>query len=257
MTQPPHDPYGYQNSGYPDQGGYQQPQYQQPQYQQPQYPQQYQPEYYQQPSYYQQAPPPPAGTNGWAVASLIFGILGGVLLSVIFGIVALVQIPKRRQKGKGLAVTGLVLSALWVLGIVAAVIFAAANSANRNDAGDIVDSGTVSVNDLKAGDCFNGLTDSGTVLSVDAVPCADPHDAEVLAVFSLTGTAFPGDQAVFDQAEKGCNDRLADYSNKAVEDDSIELYVFHPTQQSWSRGDHEVTCIIGNPNEKITGSLKD
>jgi hypothetical protein len=245
--QPSYDPYGYQGSGYPDQGGYY--------YQQPQQP--YAPPQQYQPSGYYQPPPPPAGTNGWAVASLIFGILGGILLSVIFGIIALVQIPKRRQKGKGLAITGLVLSGLWVLGIVAAVVVAINTSADRDADGDIVSGGSVSVTELKAGDCFNGLTENGTVIRVNAVPCAEPHDAEVFAVFELAGTEFPGDDKVFEDAEKGCNDRLPDYSNRAVEDASIELYVFHPTRQSWARGDHEVTCIVGSPSQKITGSLKD
>jgi len=292
MTQPPYEPYPPQYPGgqqygqpqypappqyspaepyspAPQYGGQQYPGQQYPsqdQYAQPQYPgqdqygqQQYPGQPYQQPdySYYPQQPAQPAGTNGWAVASLIFGIIGGVLLSVIFGIVALVQIPKRGQKGKGLAVAGLVLSALWVVGLAAVVAIALATEAERDPTGDIVGGGSVSVTDLRAGDCFNGLTDTGTVLSVDAIPCADPHDAEVFAVFSLSGSTFPGDEEVFDQAEKGCNDRLADYSQKAVEDDKIGLFVFHPTQQSWTRGDKEVTCIIGSTTEKITGSLKD
>ena len=42
------------------------------------------------------APEQPQKTNGFAIASLIFGIIGGVLLSVIFGFVALSQIKKRK-----------------------------------------------------------------------------------------------------------------------------------------------------------------
>src|SRR5215831_2024091 len=57
------------------------------------------------------APPPPRRpTNGFAIASLIFGILGGVVLSVIFGLVALSQIRRRQQSGRGLAIAGLALS---------------------------------------------------------------------------------------------------------------------------------------------------
>jgi hypothetical protein len=57
-----------------------------------------------------------AGTNGLAVASLVLGILWiywiGSILAVIFGHVALAQIDKRNQSGKGLAIAGLVLG--WV-----------------------------------------------------------------------------------------------------------------------------------------------
>lgn len=49
------------------------------------------------------------------------GLIGGVLLSVIFGCIALVKIRKAGQRGKGLAVAGLVLSAVWVLIIALAV----------------------------------------------------------------------------------------------------------------------------------------
>jgi hypothetical protein len=40
------------------------------------------------------SPPEPqraGGTNGWAIAAFVIGILGGTILSVIFAIVALVQ----------------------------------------------------------------------------------------------------------------------------------------------------------------------
>jgi hypothetical protein len=64
-------------------------------------------------------PPASTGTNGFAITSLIFGILGMVLFSVIFGIVALVQLRTRGQGGRGLAIGGLVASGCWVLGIAA------------------------------------------------------------------------------------------------------------------------------------------
>ena len=66
-------------------------------------------------------PAPSGGTNGFAVASLIFGILGGILFSVVFGIVALGQIKRRNQSGKGMAVAGLVLSGVWLLVIVVGI----------------------------------------------------------------------------------------------------------------------------------------
>jgi len=53
--------------------------------------------------------PPPAQTNWWAIVALIFGLLGGVLISVICGIVGLNK-AKQGQGGRGLAIAGLVLS---------------------------------------------------------------------------------------------------------------------------------------------------
>ena len=59
--------------------------------------------------------PPVIGTNGFAVASLVLGIVWcywvGSLLSIIFGHIALSQIKKSNgyQNGRGMALTGLVL----------------------------------------------------------------------------------------------------------------------------------------------------
>src|SRR5258708_39828642 len=71
------------------------------------------------PAYYA---PPPAQTNWWAIVSLIFGILGGVLISVICGIVGLNK-AKQGPGGRGLAIAGLVLSGIWVLGLAAGIVF--------------------------------------------------------------------------------------------------------------------------------------
>lgn len=52
-------------------------------------------------------------TNGFAIAGLIFSILGG-WLGLVFSIIALVQIGRQGGKGKGLAIAGLVVSILWI-----------------------------------------------------------------------------------------------------------------------------------------------
>ena len=78
------------------------------------------------------APPSsPPRTSGLAVASLILGILGGLvitgLLGLIFGIMALVQIGRShgRLRGQGLAIAGTVISglALLCIPILAAMVF--------------------------------------------------------------------------------------------------------------------------------------
>lgn len=66
-------------------------------------------------------PPPPRRTSGLAVSSLVLGILGFIscgitaLVGLILGIVSLVQIKKGKVVGKGLAITGIVLSTLALL----------------------------------------------------------------------------------------------------------------------------------------------
>src|SRR5262245_48025814 len=69
-------------------------------------------------------PPPAPGTNAMAVASLVCSLFGwvclfiGAFLGVIFGFIALSQIKRSGQRGRGLAIAGIVIgSVLLVLGI--------------------------------------------------------------------------------------------------------------------------------------------
>ena len=49
----------------------------------------------------QYPPPTPQGkTSGFAIASFVFGLIGGVILSVVFGIIALRRISRRGLRGR-------------------------------------------------------------------------------------------------------------------------------------------------------------
>jgi len=70
---------------------------------------------------------PAQSTNGMAIASMVLGILWiywiGSALAIIFGFIALSQIKERNQKGRGMAIAGLILgfigAGLLVIGIIA------------------------------------------------------------------------------------------------------------------------------------------
>jgi Domain of unknown function (DUF4190)/Septum formation len=204
-------------------------------------------------------PPPRQGTNGFAIASLIFGVLGGILLSVIFGLVALSQIKRRNQGGKGLAIAGLSLSGLWLLAIVGLVIAAVVNSGGTvNDPStSLADSGDVNVQRLAPGQCINGLKEGSAIRDLPAVPCTQPHEGEVFAVFDLPDGDFPGDTEVAKLAEDGCVDRLETAAPKAADDPDVEIYFLHPTSSSWRLGDQGVACVAMSSKGKVTGSIKD
>ena len=61
--------------------------------------------------------PPQDKTNGMAIAAFVTGLLGccGVVGAVL-GVISLRQIGERGGKGRGLAIAGIVLSALWIVG---------------------------------------------------------------------------------------------------------------------------------------------
>ena len=67
---------------------------------------------------------PKGGTNGWAIASLVTGIVGCFPLALIFGYVALSQIKKDPSiGGRGFAVAGVVLGWIPVGFALLAILF--------------------------------------------------------------------------------------------------------------------------------------
>ena len=71
------------------------------------------------------------GTNGFAVASLILGLLWvfwiGSVLAIVFGVVGLRQMGARGGEGRGLAITGIIAGALGLAVLIVAVLVAAAD----------------------------------------------------------------------------------------------------------------------------------
>ncbi|BCT78095.1 hypothetical protein SCMU_39370 [Sinomonas cyclohexanicum] len=60
------------------------------------------------------APAPQSGrTNTMAVLALVFGLIIGIL-GIVFGHIALAQIDRTGERGKGMATAGLVLGYLWL-----------------------------------------------------------------------------------------------------------------------------------------------
>jgi Domain of unknown function (DUF4190)/Septum formation len=219
------------------------------------YPQQGYPPPYPAPGYPGQLPAKP-GTNGFAITALIFGIIGGVLFGFIFGFVALSQIKKSGQGGRGLAIAGLVLSGFWTLLLVVLIIVGVTSSPNRDDSGQITSGGSVSATALQAGDCVNNLKDTTSLLSLPAVPCSQPHEGEVFAVFDLPAGPYPGADAVNKQASTQCSDRITAYSPTAGTDGTYDLFLVYPRQQDWARGDREIACVAAATAGTTTGSIK-
>jgi hypothetical protein len=128
--------------------------------------------------------------------------------------------------------------------------------------GEVVASGAVSVHDVRVGDCFMDDGDLGgdegkDVFSVEAVPCDEPHDNEVYAIFDLADGDFPGADEVFQLGLAGCVERFADFTGVAYGATSLEVNTIHPTRLSWvSVGDRVVTCAVFDRAGPLVGSVK-
>jgi hypothetical protein len=199
----------------------------------------------------------PAHTSGWAIASFVLGLLSMVLLSVIFGIIALKRIRRLGQKGRGLAIAGLVLSATWVVVLIAVAIAASLGGATRSvSTGKITHQGHLGAFSLATGDCFNNPAGARSVNAVTAIPCTQPHNAQVFAKFELTGSnfSFPGTAAVERLAGHGCSARTGSI-NKSKVNNAMTIRFLVPEEASWMSGQRSVSCMIVNPTADLTSSL--
>ena len=196
-------------------------------------------------------------TSGWAIASFVLGLVGGFVFSPIFGVVALRRIKRFGQRGRGLAIAGLILSGAWVVLIVIVAVISNLGNATRSPAtGKITNSGSLSVFSLAVGDCFNNPPGATSLTSVTAIPCSQAHNAQIYARFSLSGSilSYPGNTALTRTATNGCNAR-AGIIDKSKITNSMTIRFLFPLADSWLDGQRIVTCMIANPTENVTSSL--
>lgn len=107
---------------------------------------------------------------------------------------------------------------------------------------------------LRAGECVNS---SQNGLSVTILSCATPHEAEVFATFSLTGSSWPGDAAVQQQASSGCADRIAGYLNPQLLNAGLTQQYVYPNQDAWRAGVRTVVCEVSAASGPLSGSVRD
>ncbi|MER7729809.1 DUF4190 domain-containing protein [Streptomyces erythrochromogenes] len=208
-----------------------------------------------------QGPQPPA-LNGFALASLLAGLLCFPPLGVAFGIAALVQIAKKGDRGKVLAVTGLAVSVVMTGVMVFALGRLVEMTPARLDGlteyteveGELRD-----IDDLKAGDCFNvpggDLFDERPLMY--AVDCSQVHHGEVTAS-SAAGAAGAPDSSEADRAsEDACWKAQDEYAMDTwALPDFAEMFYYAPSRQSWRDGDRRLLCVIGTTEEEWRGSLR-
>jgi len=106
---------------------------------------------------------------------------------------------------------------------------------------------------LRAGDCLNS---SQNGLSVTILSCATPHEAEVFATFSLTGSDWPGSAAAQQQASSGCTDRIAGYLNPQLLNAGLTEQYVYPDQKAWQAGVRTVVCEVSSSTGPLTGSVR-
>ncbi|HTU75152.1 MAG TPA: DUF4190 domain-containing protein [Trebonia sp.] len=202
---------------------------------------------------------PKTGTNGWAIASFVLGLISISVLSIIFGIIALTRIHNTPQRGKGLAIAGLCLSGVWIAGVIGFVAYYASTAAQRSSTGQITQSGHLHITQLHAGDCFQNdagnQPSAGATNQITAVTCGTPHNAQVIALLPVSGSAYPGAAAFKAQADPGCEAKAKADVNPAQITPSMNLLWYYPEPEAWTEGQHSITCVVADSSKDLTSSL--
>ena len=147
---------------------------------------------------------------------------------------------------------------VYVVVAIAVFAYKAMTSADRDDSGAIVESGSVDAFDLRVGDCFDDSDSFGEeISSLPGVPCADPHDNETYAVFDVDLPEYPGDEEMGEIATRQCLEHFPSFVGKSYEDSSLDIFPLYPSSQSWKQNDREVICALYDMNyEKLVGSVE-
>jgi hypothetical protein len=156
----------------------------------------------------------------------------------------------RERRGAGWLVTaGVVLVVIAVAAAAGALAVATHGFRPKT----IVSYRPAAVFGLRAGDCINS---SPNGLSVTIQSCATPHEAEVFATFSLTGSSWPGTATVQQQASSGCANRIAGYLNPQLLNAGLTQQFVYPDQQAWQAGVRTVVCEVSSSTGPLTGSVR-
>lgn len=195
------------------------------------------------------SPPGSGGWSGLAIAAFVVGLvvpLVGILVAVPLGIVALVTIGKSRKRGKGLAISGMVLSVLWIVAFVGLAVVLVNQTAQRDEAGTIVEEGRIDFGEIQVGDCVD-IPGAGEgdidPFDVRGVPCDEPHNAETVELISIEQDDYPGQTDLNSASTDQC---FATVSEVVGADRSgYQDYRLIPDESIWEDDNgHRVICFV-------------
>ncbi|MBE1575965.1 DUF4190 domain-containing protein [Amycolatopsis roodepoortensis] len=209
-------------------------------------------------------PPQRPKTSGLAIAALVLGLAGCLLLPLlpafILGIMALSQTGPGKQQGRGLAIGGLAAAAFWTIGWIALA---------KNTMGDLdrhtasppsascatPPAGHANICTLKPGDCLQ--QPMAAVTSVELAVCESPHTTEVFGAFTAADGPWPSGGEMKAEALEHCQ-RIAaknvDLPRLNAEGVYTTLGYLKPEREPWEGGVRTIFCTIYSPDSQLTGS---
>lgn len=172
-----------------------------------------------------------------AITALALGITGIVVPAAICGVLALVRIARQGGAGRGMALTGVVLSGIWTVVLLAGAALMMVDEAPG--AGD-----ASSRNHPRPGECFVAAPAGAAGAKPTVVPCDRPHQGQVILHFELADGAWPGGEEIDQRARAGCGQRLfALFKTRSPAGNTVPG-VLVPARTSWRLGFRKVACVL-------------
>jgi hypothetical protein len=202
--------------------------------------------------------PPDAPRKGAAIISLALGAIPCPpcwIAAIIIAIAVLVRSKDGGAHGKGFAISALVFASLWIAFVAGHIVADIAGQADRDDRGNVIDGGVVSVTSIRVGDCLVEHADGSPQSTVKLTPCNQPHREEAYANFEIPMAEFPDQNEIDRLAEAGCLSRFEKYVGAPIDETELEFYFFRPILAPNTHTDSGVTCTVSE-GRSSTGSLK-
>jgi len=202
--------------------------------------------------------PEAAGANRFAIAALLCGLAGFIpvapVIAVVLGVIALRQLRRRSragqsQRGRGMAISGIVLGSvgilLWGLIVAAALLWSDdSEPVAATPSAPPATAGRVTIDELRPGDCFSGISPASLDWA-SLASCEAEHEMQLITTVDLGDEPFPGDDEAGNLAERRCTaaaEPLLDESKL----DRVDLFFIYPNSRlAWDQ-DPTALCIASS-----------
>jgi hypothetical protein len=135
---------------------------------------------------------------------------------------------------------------------------ACAGGVERDESGAISSRQTIPVAELQPGDCFDLPDGTAEVGDIAAVPCDEPHDAEVFHSYDLPDAEQRPDSETIAVANRdACVPAFEGFVDHDFESSDLDILTLDPSEESWREGDRTVICsIVAVDRSPLTGTAQ-
>ena len=138
---------------------------------------------------------------------------------------------------------------------------ASASSTSSSSATADPNARTVTIEDLKAGDCISDIatdTQDSQKVATEAtvVDCSTPHQYEMVGTGDTTASTF-SEADTNTEMSKICEPLVTSYVGSPSKANSYRILAVTPSQETWDQGDRTFVCFAQNSDKSpLNNSIK-